>query len=109
MAVLAVPTPPALQKTSLRTPSPGLPDLPTAPSTHQDDRADLDADTSDMVALAAHMYRARFALRNHRDAVLHFRKMAADTKRSAAMYSGKIDAHIAATRKRVTLLSSAHD
>ena len=58
--------------------------------------------TAEVLHLAAHPDRAQFALRNHRDAVLHFRKMAADTERLAAMYRSKIDAHINEARKRVT-------
>lgn len=83
-------------------------ELLAALSPPPDDRADLEADTAsqamtaDVLHLAAHPDRAQFALKNHRDAVLHFRKMAADTERLVAMYRSKIDAHISAARKRIT-------
>jgi hypothetical protein len=83
-------------------------ELLTALGPQPDDRADLDGDiasqamTADVLHLAAHPDRAQFALKNHADAVLHFRKMAADAERLAAMYRVKADAHIAAARKRVS-------
>ncbi|WP_288094191.1 hypothetical protein [Thiomonas sp.] len=73
-----------------------------------DDRAVLEADAAsravaaEVLALAAHPDRAEFALKNHADAIRHFRKMAADTERLAAMYRAKIDGHINAARKRLT-------
>ena len=73
-----------------------------------DDRADLEADTAsqavtaDVLHLAAHPDRAQFALRNHRDAVLHFTKMAAEAERLASMCRGKIEEHIHAARQRVS-------
>lgn len=82
-------------------------ELLAAISPPPDDRDTLAADTAsqavtaDVLALAAHPDRTAFALRNHRDAVLHFRKMAAETERLATMYRSKIDAHISAARQRV--------
>lgn len=72
-----------------------------------DDRADLEADAAsqavaaEVLALAAHPDRTEFALRNHAEAIRHFRKMAADTERLAALYRAKIDSHIEAARQRV--------
>jgi hypothetical protein len=57
--------------------------------------------TAEVPHLAAHPDRTAFALKNHADAVLHFRKMAADAERLAAMYRVKVDAHIDAARQRV--------
>jgi len=83
-------------------------ELLAALSPPADDRADLEADTTSqalaasVIHLAAHPDRAAFALRNHRDAVLHFRKMAAETERLATVYRQKVADHIEAARKRVT-------
>jgi len=83
-------------------------ELLAALSPPPDDRSDLAADTASQVAtaevlhLAAHPDRTAFALKNHADAILHFRKMAEETERLAAMYRSKIDGHINAARKRVT-------
>ena len=73
-----------------------------------DDRSDLEADAAsqavaaEVLHLAAHPDRTVFALKNHADAIRHFRKMAAETERLAAMYRAKIDEHINAARKRLT-------
>jgi len=83
-------------------------ELLAALSPPPDDRADLEADTASQVAtaevlhLAAHPDRTAFALKNHADAVLHFRKLAAETERLAVMYRAKIDGHINAARQRVS-------
>jgi hypothetical protein len=72
-----------------------------------DDRADLEADAAsqavaaEVLAMAARPERTAFALRNHAEAIRHFRKMAADTERLAALYRAKIDGHIEAARQRV--------
>jgi len=82
-------------------------ELMAAISPPPDDRSDLEADiasqavTADVIRLAAHPDRVQFALRNHRTAILHFRKMAVDAEKLAAMYRGKISDHINAARRRV--------
>jgi hypothetical protein len=82
-------------------------ELLTALSPPPDDRSELEDDTESQVAtaevlhLAAHPDRTAFALKNHADAVLHFRKLAADAERLAAMYRIKCDGHIDAARQRV--------
>lgn len=45
--------------------------------------------------------RKAFALRNHAEAIRHFRKMAGDTERLAAMYRAKVAAHVAAARQHL--------
>lgn len=45
--------------------------------------------------------RTAFALRNHADAIRHFRRAVRETERLAALYQSKIDAHIEAARKRL--------
>ena len=83
-------------------------ELLAALSPPPDYRADLEADTASQVVtaevlhLAAHPDRTAFAMKNHAEAIMHFRKMAADTERLAAMYRNKIDDHLDAARKRVT-------
>ncbi len=73
-----------------------------------DDKAAMEADTAaqiktaDVIRLAAHPDRTAFAMKNHAEAVLHFRKMAAETAKIAAMYRLKVVEHIATARKRVT-------
>ncbi|MDE2267797.1 MAG: hypothetical protein KGL33_02100 [Betaproteobacteria bacterium] len=82
-------------------------ELLAALSPPPDDRADLEADAAsqalaaDVLHLAAHPDRAAFALRNHHDAVLHFRKMAAETERLAVIYRQKAADHIEAARKHL--------
>jgi hypothetical protein len=82
-------------------------ELLAALSPPPDDRADLEADVAsqavaaEVLALAAHPDRTEFALRNHAEAIRHFRKKAADTERLAALYRAKIDGHIEAARQRV--------
>ncbi len=82
-------------------------ELLAALSPPPDDRSDLEADTAsqavaaEVLALAAHPDRTAFALKNHADAIRHFRKMAAETERLAAMYRAKVDGHINAARQRV--------
>ncbi len=82
-------------------------ELMAALSPPPDDRADLEVDTAsqavtaEVLRLAAHPDRTAFAMKNHAEAVTHFRKMAADTERLATMYRNKIDDHINAARKRV--------
>ncbi|MDD4887492.1 MAG: hypothetical protein PHO64_11315 [Thiomonas sp.] len=83
-------------------------ELLAALSPPPDDRSDLEADaasqvvTAEVLHLAAHPDRTAFALKNHADAIRHFRKMAADAERMTEMYRSKVAAHIEAACKRVS-------
>lgn len=83
-------------------------ELLAALSAPPDDRADLEADaaarviTTKALALAAHPDRTAFALKNHADAIRHFRRMALETDRLAETYRTMIEEHTEAARKRLT-------
>lgn len=49
----------------------------------------------------AHPDRMAFALDNHAQAIRHFRKMAEETERLAALYRSKMAAHIAAAQNHL--------
>lgn len=72
-----------------------------------DDRDTLAGDaasqlaTVEVMALAAHPDRTVFALRNHAEAIRHFRQAAADTERLAVMYRQKVVDHIEAARRHI--------
>ena len=83
-------------------------ELLAALSPPPDDRDALAADTAsqsitaEVLALAAHPDRTAFALRNHADAIQHFRRMAAETERLSVMYRQKVADHIDAARQRLS-------
>ena len=83
-------------------------ELIAALSPTPDDRDALAADTAsqsvaaEVLALAAHPDRTAFALRNHADAIRHFRKMASETERLAVMYRQRIADHTDAARQRLS-------
>ena len=49
--------------------------------------------------LPAHPGRTAFALRNHADAIGHFRRAAAEAERLASLYRSKAEAHTAAAQR----------
>jgi len=82
-------------------------DLLAALRSPPDDLAELNADinaqaaTADTIRQTAHPDRVQFAMRNHREAVLHHRRMARQAERVAAMHRDMAERHISAARARV--------